>query len=100
MGLAFGVVRPYGTAILWMKTQIGTRRQIQAEPKASACIDRKAVPYAYFIAQTQILNDKNLYYRSGRQGVQQKPFPIPQTILLNLNNYHNKLFDTDRLNDL
>ena len=93
---------PYGTAFWSMKAQIGTRRQIQAEPKASACIDQKAVPYAYLIAQTQIglLNQWMTKTFIIAQGVQQKPFPIPQTILLNLNNYHNKIFDTDRLNDL
>ena len=31
----------YGTAFWAIKAQIGTRRQIQAEPKASACIGDK-----------------------------------------------------------
>ena len=44
----------------------GTRRQIQAEPKASACIrrqvpiwafiDQKAVPYAFYRTTTHMFN--------------------------------------------
>ena len=37
-----GLIRyAYGTAFWSIKAQIGTRRQIQAEPKASACIGDK-----------------------------------------------------------
>ena len=45
----------YGTAFWAIKAQIGTRRQIQAEPKASACIWRQ-VPYAFYRTTTHMSN--------------------------------------------
>ena len=49
----------YGTAFWSIKAQISTHRQIQAEPKASACIGdkyQKAVPYAFYRTTTHMFN--------------------------------------------
>ena len=43
----------YGTAFWSIKAQIGTRRQIQAESKASACIGDK---YAFYRTTTHMFN--------------------------------------------